>query len=302
MAETTNESRGITPFLIATAIFSGAIAAWLHLARPDSPQTLWLAVFGYIVAPFVATLIGARFGRQSFAAHWRIWPVTARAAFGIALVVAGVVLITYLIEYIIGVTDADWQLRNLQDALPTAEEQGLPAPVPPLFLLLTGFIITFLLGIVLYPFFLLPLEIAWRGFFTGRLLEDGRVYAYGLTGIVTGLWLLPLALAPALAQNADATTPGRTVLFAIIAAFILGEILRRTGNVALCAIALGSWAGHATGIAVYLFPGAVGPWNGPLGFVSAVVLALAAVILFRWPEPTHQQTPHDTGELPVGPK
>ena len=284
MAQTTSESRGIAAFLIATAVLSGAIAAWLHLARPDSPQTLWLAVFGYIVAPAVAALIGARFSGQPFAAHWRIWPVTARAAFGIALLVLAIVLLTYLIEYIIGITKADWQLRNLQDALPTAEEQGLPAPVPPIFFLLIGLFFTFLAGIAIFPFFLLPLEIAWRGFFTGRLLEDGRVYAYGLTGIVSGLWLLPLALAPVLAENADASTPGRTVLFAIIAAFILGEILRRTGNVALCAVALGSWAAHATGIAVYLFPGAVGPWNGPLGLVSAIVLGLAAVILFRWPD------------------
>ena len=284
MADNTTDSRGIAAFIVATIIFCGAIAVWLHVAQPESPQILWSAVFGYIVAPFVAALIGARLSAIPFAAHWRIWPVTARAAFGIALLVTALVFVVYLIELIFGMHQPDWQLTILVDNLPTAEEQGLPAAVPPLFLLLMGFAITFLLGVLLYPFFVLPLEIAWRGFFTGRLLQDGRVYAYGLTGIVTGLWLLPLALAPVFAQNADATAPGRIVLFALIAAFILGEILRRTGNVSLCAVALGSWISHATGIAVYLFPSAIGPWDGPTGIVSAAVLGLAAFLLFRWPE------------------
>jgi hypothetical protein len=195
--------------------------------------------------------------------------------------VAGVFLVIIGAQIVFGVVEPDWELQRLTRIF---QQNDLTVTAHPANFFVLGFIVTMILGVAYAPIVLLG-EYAWRGYLLPRVVRLGRVRANVVVGMAWGLWFAPLAFSENVGAEDPYSAVARVMLMAVILSFILGEVVRRTGSLALCAVIAGAFAAQVSDtVAAYLFPRPNAPWSGPLGYVSVGVWLVGALVIWFWPK------------------
>ncbi len=270
------DRKGIFTFLIATFVLSYALQA--IVMRVGSLVALTFLV------PFVPALtaaIAARVSKTPGYARGALWPIPKLAALRMAVVIPILFAAAYAIPAAAGLLKPDWSLSELMARLPFAEQYQLPealaARLPQVYLV-SGIVLSVILGPTVYALMLVGNEYGWRGYLLPRLMPLGRWPAYGIVGVAWGLSFMPLML------NNSGDAPLRNGLLALAMAILLsaalGEVWRRSCHLGLTTVCAGCLVCQASSVWAYLFPGATAafPWSDRFGLVALVVWAIAAAI------------------------
>jgi membrane protease YdiL (CAAX protease family) len=132
-------------------------------------------------------------------------------------------------------------------------------------------------------------EIGWRGYMLTRLIEGGIRYPVLVSGVVWGLWHVPLivtGLYVAGGQQSMVVTLAVFMVGATAFAFVLARFRLQTGSIWPAIVLHGAWNSV---IQSAFDPAAAGLraqlWLGESGILVALTLVVAAVLmsLGRWP-------------------
>lgn len=282
------DKKGIATYLGITLLLSYA-AQMLVFYVPGTS-----AVYVSLLAiPALAAWVGGRIiPRPEFAAG-TLWPIPIVRALRIACAIYLGFVIVFLITTAVGFTHPDWRIGSLLSKISAYPELQAAvhskAMLPTLFLLFAGGVV-FVVAPTAYAVLMLGVTYGWFGYLLPRLMPLGRWAAYGILGVAAGISVMPAVVF---------SNPGHAVAhacqmlaFAVAAAAMIGEIWRRSGNLALAAVAGGCLYGHIFTFWEYLFPlnATVFPWGGTIGlFVTLawILVALAPDEVFGPLEPSH---------------
>lgn len=219
-----------------------------------------------------------------------LWPPPGPLV-GIAITVAAIFAIVHGLEIFLRFDTPDWSLARLTEDLPSQEELGLAAPIPPAFLVLASSLITLVLGVVLYGAIALPSEYAWRVFLPAALGTRNVLVRALVVGPLWAAWLAPLAFVPP-----GVVGPWQTILRGIVIAIlvtIVAEIVfARTGHVALTAVMSGSFAAQSeTSIYYFLLGNRIEAVNGALGYIAIGVWSIVAAVVWTKLRQAPRSTP-----------
>ncbi len=102
-------------------------------------------------------------------------------------------VVTYLITWVLGLGSPDWHLVQFYNLIASSGADMSTAPNPAMLLVLLT-----IMSLIVSPFFNsifgLGEELGWRGFLLPRLMPLGKWKAYGVLGVIWGLWHAPLVL------------------------------------------------------------------------------------------------------------
>ncbi|MFP4191420.1 MAG: hypothetical protein ACLFU6_05040 [Candidatus Hydrogenedentota bacterium] len=262
------------------------IAARVSGLLPTTPQgTGHLAVLlAVLYTPLLGRYICLRGEGQRFEAAGRVWPIPRKPAL-IAIVGAPALFaLMYAVSSALGEGTPQWGIPVLMQQLPSAEELGLEQSFPAGFFLIAGFILSIVLGPTLYALAWFGNELGWRDYLLPRLMPMGKAPAYALGGALWGVWLSPIVWLGYVTPDQRFMGTGLLILTAILLAFALGEVWRRTQHPGLAAVVMGCFFGQIQGMWFYLYPEPNLPWQGPFGLIAAVFWALTALALLLLPE------------------
>jgi membrane protease YdiL (CAAX protease family) len=179
---------------------------------------------------------------------------------------------------------AAWASGLAQFVGPT---QMLGRTVPPLL----GFAIALLLGgtIEVLPSALLAAgeEIGWRGYMLTRLIDAGVPQPVLVSGLIWGLWHVPLIQAGMYAAGSVPLLSAALFMGAVISvSYVFARLRLATGSVWPAIVLHGAWNSVIQGP----FDGATaGParllWLGESGILVVLTLLLATLIVVWWPAP-----------------
>ena len=215
----------------------------------------------------------------------RLWPVPFAPAVKLMAAVPLVVALSYAVATLLGLAAPQWDLSSTMMQLEESLRDTPPnvmAILPP-FLIVTGLLLGVVLGATVFAAAALGSELGWRGCLLPRLAVRGRAAAHLVTGVLWGLWFMPLVFwryydTGNLSGFHVAALCGMAV--ALVLGAFLNEIVLCSRNLGLAALALGLFVGQREGIWQYLFPTAELPWAGVFG-VFTMVLLLALVFAVR---------------------
>jgi membrane protease YdiL (CAAX protease family) len=251
-------ARAVTFYLLALGM-----CAALALTLPNGETAAVLAMLTPALSVLIMQLVVTRDGwrRSSWSSLGlgrlgaRVWPVAVLLPFALLLISESVVRLTGL---------TSWHLLSGPDSL----------------IVLTD--LPFLLVFVLFE------EIGWRGYLGPLLAADGRRAPHLRTGLLHGIWHLPIVF---LATDGYLTDGNRWIIVPVFLAVLTcagqfyGWLREATGSVYPAVLA------HATfnmglGIAVYSTattdPDAVAMLGREAGIVTLVLIAATALWVTTW--------------------
>ncbi len=252
---------------------------------PTSPQGTphLAALLAVLYAPLLARFICLRAEGQPIGAAGRVWSVPRTPALIAIVGVPALFALMYAVSGLLGEGSPQWDIPALMQQLPSAEELGMDQSLPAGFFLVVGFLLSIVLGPTLYALVWLGNELGWRDYLLPRLMPLGNARAHALGGLLWGVWLSPIVWLGYVTPDQRLMGVGLLILTAILLAFALGEVWRRTQHPGLVAVAMGCFFGQIQGMWLYLYPDPDLPWQGPFGLIAAVFWALTALALFLLP-------------------
>ncbi|MFL5335050.1 MAG: CPBP family intramembrane glutamic endopeptidase [Geminicoccaceae bacterium] len=153
------------------------------------------------------------------------------------------------------------------------------------FLLLTGVILVAVLPVALVT--ATGEEIGWRGYFVLRLLDARVPHAIAVSGVIWGLWHVPLIVTGLYAAGPNPLLSAAIFIVMVVAITVPMSWARlATGSIWPAAFLHGAWNTIIQGA---FDPSTVGPnalvWTGESGVLTAATLAVLAVLISRqhWP-------------------
>lgn len=212
----------------------------------------------------------------------RVLPLPPGPVLRLALLVPLLFALSHGLTWAFGLAAPQWHLSALLGQLDLSSVQLPPAALAalPQLLLVSGLVLSAALGCTFFAAALLGLELGWRGYLLPRLMPLGRIPAHLITGVLWGLWFLPLTIGRLNYLETLDSLP-LTLLCGGVTALALNAFLNETvlrgGHLGLSAVALGLFVSQQEGIWWYLFPSAELPWSGDRGLFLAGLLALSAV-------------------------
>ncbi|MBI2425905.1 MAG: CPBP family intramembrane metalloprotease [Candidatus Hydrogenedentes bacterium] len=284
------DKKGIAIFLGITFAAGYGLEIGLHLMGliDMGSRSLFhfLMLGGFMCIPGVAALLAAQMAPNAQHPLPGLWPEYADKAIRVGVVTFIAFVVIYAVIGITGVSSPQWDLAVLMNKVPKLTEQSEnPAvlKVAPYILLAVSPFLSLVLGLTLFAVVALGSELGWRAYLLPRLMPLGKVPAYTIAGALWTLWLMPLVyLGFQYGARLDAM-PLFTVqllAWAILFGASLAEIMRRTNNVGMAAMALGSFVSQTFGLWGHLFPVTAPPWTGSIGVIALVVWLLLA----RYPQ------------------
>jgi hypothetical protein len=242
-----------------------------------------LAIAAVMWAPSAAALITVRFITHEpirslnlrFGRSWK--PYLASA-----ILVPLVFLLVYLLTWVLGLGQPDWQLTSIFSLVESVGGETAEMPAPGLMLAAI-----FFSSITVAPFlnsiFGLGEELGWRGYLLPRLMPLGKWKAYGLLGAIWGLWHAPLILI-------GFNYPGYPILGILMMMLMttalgvfMNELTLRYESAILAGWIHGLFNSQAYGIwRSMLFPNTHPILGGIAGVVGIVVLALVGLATVLW--------------------
>ncbi|MGE0568106.1 MAG: CPBP family intramembrane glutamic endopeptidase [Bacteroidia bacterium] len=275
--------KGIVVFLVLTFLITYGILFGIQFAGV-SPI---LAGFGqYLVAAvmWVPGLVGFLINKyvdKKPISELIIKPRSWKPFLYAALVIPFCFLIIYLITFLFGLGNPDWEFNGLQRKL---AEQGAPElPIPDKTVAwISLYVVTLIFAPIMNGVFGFGEELGWRGYLLPKLMQYGKLKAYILLAIIWGLWHLPLI-------TAGFMYPGSPILgmfFFIIMLGALGiymnELTLKYQSSLLAGWIHGIFNSQRLGVWAILFPDInpfIGGFSGTVGIV--IWLALGFIILRR---------------------
>lgn len=129
-------------------------------------------------------------------------------------------------------------------------------------------------------------EIGWRGYMLTRLVDAGIPAPILVSGVIWGLWHTPLILSGQYASGPHPLASAAVFVCTVIGiGFIIAWLRLSSGSIWPCIWAHGVWNSVIQGP----FDGSTAgysPWVGESGILTAVTVAIFAVLLYRrWPLP-----------------
>ncbi len=242
------------------------------------------ALLAVLYMPLLARFICLRAEGQPAGAAERVWSVPRKPALIAIVGVPALFALMYAVSGLMGGAAPQWDIPVLMQQLPSAEELGIEQSLPAGFFLVVGFLLSIVLGPTLYALVWLGNELGWRDYLLPRLMPLGKARAYALGGALWGVWLSPIVWLGYVTPNQRFMGVGLLILTAVLLAFALGELWRRTRHPGLVAVAMGCFFGQIQGMWLYLYPEPDLPWQGPFGLIAAVFWALTALALLLLPE------------------
>ena len=246
-----------------------------------------LAVASVMWAPAVAALITIRFITHEkartillrFGPSWKPYLVCA-------LLIPLVFTLTYLITWALGLGQPDWQLKSFFGMIATTGVDMSTAPEPGM--LLTGLFFSSLLAAPFFnSIFGLGEELGWRGFLLPRLMPLGKWKAYGLLGLIWGLWHAPLILIGFNYPGYPILGVLMMILLTTALSIFMNEMTLRYESAILAGWIHGVFNSQAYGIwRSLLFANTHPILGGITGLVGIVVLALVGFATVVWAKRT----------------
>lgn len=286
------DKKGIAVFLLVSFGVGYALQTglgWLgliHLSEPNIFQRILLLALLFI--PALGVFVARPFSTppEGDGAKRQIWPLPKGPVIQTILAMTLAYGLIHLLLTLTGLQQPQWRMGTLMNNINAtlAELQQPPmsetvAAIAPVFLLVSGLLLSVLIGATLYAVVALGMEYAWRGFLLPRLMPLGKAPAYLLTGLISGLWFLPLFVRYHLEGNQYGSMPLTLIQFlaaAILLGALSGKIIQHTRHLGLAAVALGVFLGQAMGVWSYLYPVVNPPWSGPTGIGALMVLGVLA--------------------------
>ncbi len=280
------DKKGLAVFLAVTfglgvLLLSGGQA--LGLIVHESP-TLFNSLVLLVVmwVPAVGALAASVVSPDSGHAVPRVLPLPPGPVLRLAVLVPLLFALSYALTWALGLASPQWHLSALLSQLDLSTVQLPPAALAalPQLLLASGLVLSVALGCTFFAAALLGLELGWRGYLLPRLMPLGRIPAHLITGLLWGLWFLPLTIGRLNYLETFDSLPvtllcgGATAL--ALNAF-LNEVALRRRHLGLSAMALGLFVSQQEGVWWYLFPSAELPLSGDRGLLLAALFAVAAV-------------------------
>jgi hypothetical protein len=274
------DRKGLISYLAITFGLTYAIEGALILAGfrfTDQPVVVaQLIVAGVMWVPALATIVTVKFvTREGFGiTNPRLGPWKPYLAS--ALVVPLAFVATYLLTWLLGLGDPDWQLSDFYGFMVSAGADAASLPPPGVFLLAT-FLGSLIVGPTINGFFGFGEELGWRGYLLPKLMPLGKARAYLIGGVIWGLWHAPLVLI-------GFNYPGYPLLGVIwmcglttTLGLYINEMTLRHRSSILAGWIHGAFNGQAYGIWRILFPNVnplLGGLTGLVGFAVWTALAL----------------------------
>lgn len=247
--------RGLAVYFAIVVVLSAAIEGFVIL----NPHLDGL-IAGLMLVPALASVAARLALKEGFAdVSFRFGGRRGWGAIGFSLVFPVVVgLIAYGIAWTGGLARFD------------------PQPVG-------GLLVSFFIGVLVSLVVVSGEEIGWRGYMLTRLIDAGVPRPVLASGLIWGLWHVPLVLAGVYAAGPSPAFSAALIMVSITSfGYVIARLRLETGSVwpavvlhaAWNSIIQGPFDGATTGAGATL-------WVGESGVLTALVLVVAAVVFSR---------------------
>jgi hypothetical protein len=281
------DRQGIFTFLLITFGITYLVEGIMYLAgfRVTAIPAIGgqLAVAAVMWAPAVAALITTRMVSHEklsslllrFGRSWKPYLATA-------LLIPLAYIITYLVTWALGLGQPDWQLKTFFSMVAETGVDMTTAPSPGV-LLVGLFFSSLLVAPIVNSIFGLGEELGWRGYLLSRLMPLGKWKAYGLLGIIWGLWHAPLVLMGFNYPGTPVLGVLMMVLLTTAIGFFINEMTLRYRSAVLAGWIHGVFNSQAYGIwRALLFANTNPVLGGINGLVGIVVISLLGLATMRY--------------------
>jgi len=241
---------------------------------------LW--ILGRMFAPAAASVVARLVLREGFAdvsfrfGGRRTWKMILLAL--VFPIIIG--LVAYGVAWATGLAQFDPQPSAGLFAQLAGDVASSPVMVFVTMLLLTTFI-----GVFPNAFFAAGEEIGWRGYMLTRLIDAGVPRPVLVSGLIWGLWHIPLVLAGVYVAGSSPIVSAVLLMVSVTSSgFVIARMRLETGSI-WPAIALhGAWNSTIQGAfdpATTSSGAGATLWVGEAGILTALALVVAAVVFSR---------------------
>jgi len=281
------DRKGIFTFLLITFGITYLVEGIMYLAgfRVTAIPAIGgqLAVAAVMWAPAVAALIITRMvSHEKLSSLWLRFGRSWKPYLATALLIPLAYIITYLVTWALGLGQPDWQLKTFFSMVAETGVDMTTAPSPGI--LLAGlFFSSLLVAPIVNSIFGLGEELGWRGYLLPRLMPLGKWKAYGLLGIIWGLWHAPLVLMGFNYPGTPVLGVLMMVLLTTAIGFFINEMTLRYRSAVLAGWIHGVFNSQAYGIwRALLFANTNPILGGITGLVGIVVISLLGLFTMRY--------------------
>jgi len=258
--------RGLAIYLALVVVLSAAIEA-LIIRRPDIDGPF---IAGLMFVPALASVVARLVLKEGFSdVSFRFGGRRTLKAIGLALIFPTVIgLIVYGVAWATG--------------LASFAGDGSSSIIE----LLIGIILATTLWTALSSLLTAGEEIGWRGYMLTRLIDSGVPRPVLVSGLIWGLWHVPLVLAGLYAAGPSPAISAAFIMVSITSfGYVIARLRLETGSIWPAIVLHASWNsviqgpfdGATTGSGATL-------WTGESGVLTALTLVVAAIIFSqgRW--------------------
>ena len=258
--------RGLTIYFAIVVVLS-ALFEGMVISRPDIDGPF---IAGLMWVPAIASVVARLVLREGFSdVSFRFGGRRGLGVVGLALVFPIVVgLVAYGIAWVAGLAQFD------------GTTDGGSSPVVELVI---GIFLAITLWTALSSILAAGEEIGWRGYMLTRLIDAGVPRPVLASGVIWGLWHVPVVLAGGYAAGSSPALSAAVIMVSITSfGYVIARMRLETGSIwpaivlhaAWNSVIQGPFDGATTGTGATL-------WVGESGILTALVLVVAAIVLSR---------------------
>ncbi|HET7480744.1 MAG TPA: type II CAAX endopeptidase family protein [Rubrobacteraceae bacterium] len=255
--------RGLTIYFAVVVMLSASIESFI-IKRPDIDGPF---IVGLMFVPAIASIVARLVLKEGFSdVSFRFGGRHTWRAIGLALIFPTVVGLTaYGIAWTTGL------VRFSSDGS------------SPIVVLLIGIILATTLWTALSSLVTAGEEIGWRGYMLTRLIDSKVSRPVLVSGLIWGLWHVPLVLAEVYAAGPSPALSAAFIMVSIISfGYVIARLRLETGSIWPAIILHSSWNSIIQGPFDGATTGAgAAVWVGESGILTALTLVVVAVVFSR---------------------
>lgn len=199
----------------------------------------------------------------------------------ILVIVVGVFAGAFLLTWILGLSQPDWELKSYRQLLaqlaPGAAEQ-----FNPLVFLTTLFLATLTVNPLFSSIATFGEELGWRGYLLPKLMPLGKVRAVVISGVIWGLWHAPLIVRGFNYPGYPVLGVLLMILFTTFCGALLGAYRLKYNSVFLATWAHAVINTQGRGIWYVIFSQVNPVLGGAIGLTGLIFWLAVAVWALRW--------------------